>query len=179
MKIHRGIVAAAIIFAVASTLAVAQEAPKPGPEHKKLEYFVGKWKTEGEMKPNPFMPGGKFTGTDDCEWFEGGFAVICHTDGTGPMGSAKGLAIMSYSPEHKAYTYYGTDSTGMTMTSVPLGTIDGKTWVYDDESMMGGTMIKNRYTIVVTSETSYTFKWELQDPDGTWMAIMEGKAKKS
>jgi len=29
------------------------EMPKPGPEHKRLGYFEGKWSTEGEMHENP------------------------------------------------------------------------------------------------------------------------------
>ncbi len=125
------------------------------------------------------MPAGKFTGTDRCEWFEGKFAVVCHSEGDGPMGPTKGMGIMSYSADAKAYTYYGTDSSGMAMTTVPKGKIDGKTWVYDDESMMGGTMVKSRYTMVETSNTSYTFKWEMQGPDGQWMTVMEGKGKKT
>ena len=55
--------------------AKAQQAPTPGPEQKKLGYFVGKWTTEGEMKASPMGPGGKITSTDTCEWFDGGFAV--------------------------------------------------------------------------------------------------------
>ena len=179
MKIHRGIVAAAIIFAVASTLAVAQEAPKPGPEHKKLEYFVGKWKTEGEMQPNPFMPGGKFTGTDDCEWFEGGFAVVCQTEGKGPMGPTKGLGIMGYNAEDKVYTYYAVDSGPMNMASVPRGTVQGDTWTYTDESKMGGVMVKSRFIMKQISATSYSFRWEMQGEDGAWTTVMEGTSTKA
>jgi len=157
----------------------AQEAPKPGPEHERLGFWVGNWTTEGEVKENPMMPAGKMKSTDRCEWFEGKFAVVCHTEGDGPAGSMKSIGIMSYSPELKAYTYYGLDNSGMTMTSVPRGKIDGKTWVYDDESMMGETTVKSRYTIVETSDSSYTFKWEMQGPDGQWMTIMDGKGKRS
>src|SRR5437870_7648855 len=46
--------------------------PKPGPEHKRLGYFTGTWRLEGETKPGPFGPGGKFTGTDHNDWMEGG-----------------------------------------------------------------------------------------------------------
>jgi hypothetical protein len=30
--------------------------PKPGPEHKKLEYFLGKWTVENEIKANEYVP---------------------------------------------------------------------------------------------------------------------------
>ena len=34
-------------------------------------------------------------------------------------------------------------------------------------------MVKTRYTIVETSDTSYTLKWEMQGQDGRWMTVME------
>ena len=42
----------------------AQMAPKPGPEVKKLDYFVGTWSVEGTIAQGPWGAGGKFTTTD-------------------------------------------------------------------------------------------------------------------
>jgi hypothetical protein len=180
-NVRRFAIGGLLVFAVVAcfTWTVAQEAPQPGPEHEKLGFFVGKWTSEGELKENAMgMPPGKFSGKDECEWFEGKFSVVCKNEGDGPMGHNKGIGIMSYSATEGVYTYYGTDSMGMTMTSVPRGKVDGKTWVYDDESKMGDKTIKNRYTIVETSPDSYTFKWEVQGPDG-WTTVMEGKSARS
>jgi Protein of unknown function (DUF1579) len=152
---------------------------KPGAEHQRLGYFVGKWTTEGEMKPGPMGPGGKVTSTDNCEWFEGRFAVVCHSDGKNPAGPTKSIGILSYSTEEKVYTYYGVDNTAMTMASVPRGTVKGDTWTYDDEGMMGGQKIKSRVTIKELSPTAYTFKLELQGPDGKWAPAMEAKSTKA
>ena len=117
----------ACLATVTLVSAQAPTMPTPGPEHQRLGYFTGKWTSEGEMKESPFGPGGKFTSSDDCQWFEGKFAVVCRTEGKGPMGPMKGLGMMSYSGEEKVYTYYGLDSSGMTMTSVPRGTVQGNT----------------------------------------------------
>jgi len=151
----------------------------PCPELQKLGYFVGKWSSEGDMKPSPAGPGGKFISTDNCTWYEGGFAVVCNSTGKGPMGPTKGLGIMSYSTEDQAYTYYGIDNTGMIMSTVPKGTVAGDTWTYADESKMGGKMFKSRYTIQQLSPTAYTFKWEMMGDDGAWAAVMEGKSTKA
>ena len=161
--------------------AIAQEpaAPKPGPEHQRLGYFVGNWKTEGEMKPGEMGPGGKMTSTDKCEWFEGRFSVVCHGQGQSPWGPGKSIGIMSYSPEEKAYVYYGVDTTGMTMTTVPRGTVKGDTWTYSDESMMGGRKVKTRVTMKELSPTAYTFKMEAQGPDGKWAPVIESKSTKT
>lgn len=176
-----GFLIAGFVFVVAAGAVLAQpaEAPKPGPEHAKLGYFVGTWNTEGDMKPNPFGPGGKMTMKDHCEWFEGKFAVVCHAEGQGPSGPAKGIGIMGYSPEAKAYTYFGVSNDGMMMTTIPKGTIDGDTWTYTDESTMGGVTMKSRYVLKLLSPTSYTFKWEMQGEDGKWTTLMDGKATKA
>jgi uncharacterized protein DUF1579 len=173
--------AACLVISVAGVhLAVAQAPPaaKPGPEHKKLGYFVGKWTGEGELKPGPMGPGGKMTSSDDCQWFEGGFSVICHSEAKMPTGASKSIGILGYSPEEKVYTYYGVDNTSMTMASVPKGTIQGDTWTYNDEGMMGGKKMKTRVTIKEVSPTVYTFKMEMQGQDGKWMPMMESKNTK-
>jgi hypothetical protein len=172
----------AVCLVLSSGLALAQapaEKPKPGPEHKKLGYFVGKWAMDAETKPNPFMPGGKVTSKDTCEWFEGGFAVLCRSEGKGPTGPMKSLGILGYSTEEKAYTYYGLDNSPMAMATVPRGTVEGGSWVYNDETKMGGKMVKSRYTIKDTTPTSYTFRWELLGEDGAWQTVMEGKATRA
>src|SRR6266849_8088515 len=100
MKSHRMLAVvclAAMILAANVGLAPAAEGtekPKPGPEHKKLGYFVGKWTSVGDMKPSPAGPGGKFTSTDYCTWYEGGFAVVCNSTGKGPMGPTKTMGIL-------------------------------------------------------------------------------------
>jgi hypothetical protein len=171
-----------VIAVTVSGLAVvaAQQpaAPKPGPDHQKLGYFVGTWTSTGEMKANPFGPGGKMTMTESCEWFQGGFAVVCRSEGTSPMGPTKGLGIMGYNAEEKVYTYYGLDNSAMNMASVPKGTVQGDTWTYSDEAMMGGKKIKSRFVLKTASPTSYSFKWEMEEAPDKWTTIMEGTATK-
>src|SRR5262249_41577584 len=121
-RIFSAFVAYAVISVGGFGIVIAQAPPaKPGPEHAKLGYFVGKWTGVGEVKPGPMGPGGKMTSTDDCQWFEGGFSVICHSTANGPMGPSKSIGILGYSTEEKVYTYYGVDNTSMTMASVPKG----------------------------------------------------------
>jgi hypothetical protein len=169
-----------LLSAAAMQAAAAQAgaAPKPGPEHKRLGFFVGKWTSEGEMKPGPMGPGGKFTGSDTCEWFDGGFSVVCRSEGRMPSGQSKSLGILGYNTEEKVYTYYGVDNTAMTMASVPKGTVQGKTWTYTDEGTMGGQKYKSRVTIEELSPTSQSFRMEMQGPDGKWVPVMESKSTK-
>jgi Protein of unknown function (DUF1579) len=155
------------------------EAPRPGPEHERLGYFVGKWKGTGTIAENPFMPGGKFTASDTCEWFEGKFAVVCRSHGKGPAGPTRGIGIMSYSPSEKAYLYYGLDNSPMAMATVPRGTVAGDTWTYEDESKMGEQTVKSRYVMKLLGKKAYTFRWEILGPDGQWKTVMEGKSTRA
>lgn len=154
------------------------QAPKPGPEHQRLGYFVGKWTAEGEMKPGPFGPGGKMSTTDTCEWFEGRFAVVCRSEGKSPVGPLRNIGILGYSTEEKVYTYYGVDNSGMIMTSVARGTVQGDTWTYTDESVMGGQKMKSRVVIRELSPTSYVFTMDIQGADGKWVTMMESQQTK-
>ncbi|MGH8245166.1 MAG: DUF1579 family protein, partial [Gammaproteobacteria bacterium] len=126
--------------------------------------------------PGPFGPGGKTTSTDTCEWFTGGFQLVCRGQGTGPLGSMSTIGVMAYSQADKAYTFYGLDSLGMSELS--KGNKAGDTWIFTATSAFGGQTFRSRYTIVETSPRSYTFRWE-SSPDGaTWSTLMEGKATK-
>jgi len=161
-------------FAAAATAQAPAGPPKPGPEHKKLDYFVGKWTMEGDAKTSPFGPAGKITGTDNCEWFAGGFHVVCRTDGKGPAGDMKAIGLLGYNGEDKAYTYYGIDNMGMGSGS--KGTLAGDTWNWSGEEKMGGKVVKSKYTIKQLSPSSYTLKFEMSMDGGkTWTAPMEGK----
>ena len=176
MSMHKLLVSIAAGLAFTGTaLAEMPPVPKPGPEHEKLGYFVGKWNSEGSMKETPFGPGGKITNHDDCQWFQGKFAVICNSTGSNPAGPTRSIGIISYSTEQSAYTFYGADTSGTTQYTVPLGTIDGDTWTYKDTSKMGGQMVTSRYVIKILSPDSYAFHWDVQDADGTWNTVMEGK----
>src|SRR5262245_33294027 len=67
--------------------APAPPAPKPGTEQKRIGYFAGHWNFQGEAKPSPMGPGGKISATETCDWFAGGFQLVCRSKGTGPMGA--------------------------------------------------------------------------------------------
>jgi hypothetical protein len=152
------------------------QTPKPGPELKKFDYFIGSWTMDGDVKPGPMGPGGKFTGSETDEWMPGGFFVEAHEEFKGPMGTGTGIAVLGYNSDDKVYTYHSFDSIGQSESST--ATLDGDTWNWTSDEKMGGQTMKGRYTMKVLSPTSYTFKFELS-PDGTaWTTVMEGKGTK-
>lgn len=170
----------AMIFAawmVLAAAAMAQEMPKPGPELKKLEMFAGSWTMEGDMKPGAMGPGGKTTETEKCEWMEGSFYLVCHSDYKTTMGNGAGLSVMGYSAEDKTYTYREFNSWGEFTDS--KGTLDGDTFVWTNEWKMGSMVMKGRFTMKVTSPTSYDFSFESSEDGKKWTLFMDGKATKA
>jgi hypothetical protein len=174
----RSIVAALVLGMAFSGVGYAEDAakkmemPKPGPEHKKLGYFVGDWKMEGDMKPGPMGPGGKMTSTDNCSWFDGEYAVVCKSTGKSPMGPVKGLGVMSYAPEDKQYTYFSVDNMGM--GGHATGQVENDVWTYTDETKMGGRTFKGRYTMSDVKPDSYSFRYEMSEDGTTWKTVMDG-----
>jgi hypothetical protein len=174
MKTTAKVLAAGLILSAA---ALAQmEPPKPGPEVKKLEAFAGSWTLDGDLKPSSMGPGGKTTEIQKCEWMPGGFFLVCHTDFKTSMGDGSGVSVMGYSTDEKTYTYREFNSWGEFVDS--RGSVDGDTWTWINDEKMGATTMKGRFTMKLTSATSYNFSYEMS-PDGTkWTTVMDGKAAK-
>ncbi len=174
----RLIVVSLTLLGVAVLLAQAPAGPpQPGPEHKKLTAFVGKWRGESDLKPSAFGPGGKVSSTESCEWFAGGFSVVCRGEITGAIGEGKELSILSYDREGKLYTYYAINSWGETDSA--KGTVEGDTWTWHGESKMGGKVVKGRFIVKELSPDSATMKYEISADGGPWNLMMEGKRSRA
>ena len=171
----------AMLFAawlVLASVAMAQmEMPKPGPEHKKLEVFAGSWTLDGTLKASAMGPGGSMTENEKCEWMEGNFFLVCHTDFKGTMGSGSGFSILGYSTDDKTYTYREFNSWGEFTDS--KGSLDGDTWTWVNDEKMGTMTMKGRFTMKNVTPAGYTFSYEMSQDGKTWTNVMDGKAIKS
>ena len=166
------------IWTILTTAALAQmEMPKPGPELKKLDVFAGNWTLDGDLKPGPMGPGGKMTETQKCEWMDGAFFLVCHADFKSGMGNGTSISVMGYSAEDKAYSYREFNSWGEAENSV--GALDSDTWTWTSDEKMNGATVKGRFTMKMTSATSYNFSFEMSQDGTKWTLAMDGKATKS
>ena len=172
---HRAFAILTAVSLIGITTLAAQNPPtppQPGPAQAKLAFFAGRWTVEGEMKPGPMGPGGKVTSNDVCEWFMGGFHLVCTSEGRSPTGATKGLGILGYDAERQRYTYYGIDNSGF--GDPAYGQVAGDTWTWEGESMMGGQVIKQRYVIKQVSPDSYSFELSMSMAGGPWTVAMTG-----
>ena len=152
-------------FAVTATVAQAQPA---GPEQKKLDYLIGKWRSEVNIMASAGSPATKASGKEVCEWFADAH-VVCHNESTSPAGSYKSMRVISYVPAVKQYASYTVDSIGYAVLS--LGQLQGTTWTFTTDY----SGVKTRYTMKTTKD-SYTAVSEYAGADGKWTTISTGKA---
>jgi hypothetical protein len=155
---------------------IQMEVSKPVPELKKLEYFVGAWLVEGEIKPGLMGSGGKFTGTNRVQWMDGGFFLVTRSEFNGAMGNGSETSYMGYDSNEKMYTYDSFNSMGE--ADHAKGTLTGDTWTWNSKTTMGPQAVKGRLTIKMLSATAYNFKFETSADGTTWSTVLEGKDTK-
>jgi len=162
-------------FLLSVVAAFAQmDIPKPGPEHKKLDFFVGHWTSAGDMKPGPMGPGGKFTMEENTEWMDGGYFVVIHSKYSGGgMPSGTSTAYMGYDSQEKVYTYDEFNSMGEHTHST--GTVDGDTWTWLSDLKMGPQTMKGRFTMKLMPPGAYAYKFEISTDGKDWSTVMDGK----
>jgi hypothetical protein len=166
---------AVILICGFTALSLAQappEGPKPGPEHKKLEYFLGTWKVETEIKANEYVPAGKGVTTATVTLGPGGFCVESRAEGQIPRTDA----IIAYDSDAKVYTEFYASSAGLVGTGT--GTVNGNTWTWMLEDKVFGKAVKGRTTITILSASQYTSKYEMLDANGRYVTFTEGTATK-
>ncbi len=164
----RSIVSVSLGIAVL-TLACAQRAyAQPTPEQKKLEYFVGKWKIDTDVKASDDGPANKTSGIEDCEWFAN-LHVVCKADSTTAAGNYRTMRIISWVPALKVYSQYAVDSYGFALLST--GQVSGNTWTFTT-TLPGGKM----RSTMKTSGDGYTTISGLVGADGKFSPAGTGKA---
>lgn len=153
-----------IIMADTNNPRAQQQPPKPGPEHKLLDVFIGKWINEGHTVASADAPAVKILTSDVYEWIPGGFFVL-HT-AYGRVGNLDvgGTEIIGYDEATKKYRTHFFDGQG-NLTAEEL-TVQGDTWTWKGET--------TRCTAVFTDNgKTQTAHHERLDDEGNWVPSME------
>ena len=172
---HRRFFAVSVLplLLAAPAFSQAEHMSQPSPELKKLDYFVGTWKTEAQMKPGPFGPGGPVSSTDHIEWQQGNFFLVGHTEFKSQSANGVELFVMGYDPAKKVFTYNSFNSSGEHESAT--GTFEGDTWTWSSgpESPM-----KWKYVETILSPKSYRMKFDMATDGSALTTLMEGTATK-
>jgi len=148
----------------------AEEGPKPGPEVKKLSFYVGKWNETGESRAGSGEAFGKLSGHELCEWFSGGFSVVCRESTVDSNGTSDGLYILAYDGSKKLYTVYGTDNIGTIYSGT--GTLENGMWRWTAEAVSGNSKTVMRYTFNSASGGARTMSVEVGGDNSSWSELL-------
>jgi hypothetical protein len=164
-----------LVFAV--SIWAQTTAPKPDPEIKKFDVFLGHWTYTGEYKAGPLGPANKVTGEMATERILGGFFVQNQYTEKGPMGESHALEIIGYDPANKIYpsTAYGDDGASVLGAYV----LDGNIFNYSGKLIFGGKQYQYRVTEVFAADLmSFMQKAEISADGNTWTPFFEANIQR-
>lgn len=145
--------------------------PKPGPEQKRLEVFLGRWNVDGEAQASPYGPAGKLTSIDTWAWMPGGFFMTHHWDSKQGGVEIKGMEVLGYDGRSKVYTSRFFDNLG---NSGPWkGTVQGNAWTWTGDTEVAGKPLKERCTTIVAGADALTSKCEYSTDGAKWLPNFE------
>jgi hypothetical protein len=137
---------------------------QPGPEHRLLGVFIGKWINEGHTVASGDMPAVKILTSDVYEWMPGRFFVLHAAYGRIGNMDVGGTEILSYDTDKKAYQSLFFDSQGNINTDTL--TVSGNTWTWQG--------VTHRATAVFSDDgRTQTVHHERLGGDGHWLPAMD------
>jgi hypothetical protein len=176
---HRGNPAAvAWAFRLGSVL---EQAPVRGPEHQRLEVFVGVWSFDGESKAIPALgmtDAGRVSYRHVNQLANGGFFLETRRTGTTPRGPLTELFVYSFNPASKTYRQDCYDSRGRVRAFI--GTVDGLRWSFIGTNISAdGQVTKERYTLTYSADlSSASVHSEHSKDEVVWYERLTGKYTK-
>ncbi|MCW5556868.1 MAG: DUF1579 family protein, partial [Verrucomicrobiae bacterium] len=159
----------------------SQDQPQPGPEHKKLEAWVGEWSYEGGGPASPFGPAAKFQGKASVRMVLNGFFLEDRWQDTSDNGYVtQGIVLTGYDSTKKTYTEYGFENDGLASSTV--STLEGNVCTSVGTRIdKTGKVYKTKFIrVLATDGNGFTQKAEYSSDDGkTWLLWWELTAKKN
>jgi Protein of unknown function (DUF1579) len=158
------------VTSVAAGLERTSDRPAtPGPEHRKLAVFIGKWINAGHTVARPGVPSAEILTSDIYEWAPGGFFLIHTAYGTIGEHGVGGIEIISYEPDSGSYRSRFFDSQGNASSS-QLTEHNGA-WTWTDEH--------TRCTATFRDDgATQTAHHELSETGTSWSPSMEVTLRK-
>ena len=105
-----------------------------GPQHERLQDFIGRWHTQGKMTA-PGEPADAIHSLDTYEWLPGKYFVLHRWDSRIGKETAAGVEIIGVDDQAGGYRTYFFDNGGGS-GSEQL-TVLGRTWTWLGQNVMG------------------------------------------
>jgi hypothetical protein len=138
--------------------------PTLGPEHERLEVFVGHWAAKGRTEAGPSGPSENMTHQHTYEWLPGRFHLLHRWAGSIGTQESKGIEVIGYDAGADAYEAHFFDSDGW--ARIYQARARDRVWTFS------GT--RERCSIIFDDDgRTMTTHWD-RSPDGaTWEPLCD------
>ena len=163
---------------------VADAAKTPGPGHKKLEMYTGKWKSESVDFESPWGSAAKSSGSFEGRMILGGFFMESKGHNIGADGAWDSLEIMAYDSEQSHYQDAWFDSGGdfdRPWKGEPAtAIIQGNSWNWSwNEEKAGKNYYCRQVDTFAPDLKSMTWEVLYSENGSDWIKRGEGRATKA
>ena len=143
---------------------------QPGPEHERLGLLIGRWNTEGFVRPGDWGPSARIVAVDTYEWLDGGFFLFHRFDAVVGQEEVKGIEIIGYDPESKNYRGVSFDNHGAADTF--HASLAGRVWKsWGPSQRFSGTLSADGGTL--------SGAWERSGDGTNWLPWMDVKLRRN
>ena len=151
--------------------------PKPGPEYKAYEVWVGDWQYEGDYFASPLGPAGKFAGKQTAQWILNGFFLEFRWAEKGPLGDVGAVEFDWYDAATKSYPFQGFQNNGDVYSATSV--VNGNIWKASGTIIHQGIKYQTRGVTTLSADgMSITWENEFSADGTTWQVVAKGKATK-
>ena len=139
--------------------------------------IVGHWNIDGNMIVDTKGMAATIKATQGCEWYLGGYAVVCRTSGTIGGAANESASLMYYDTFRNGYV---TTAVGSLKDATGSGAFDIKpgSFVFTSEFLLGGKPARDRMTLSNMTPDGGTWKYELSVAGGPLKPAGEGTYRK-
>lgn len=143
------------------------ELPKPGSQHKALEFMLGHFIGDETMHPSPWCAEEQQrSSTCRSRFLDDFFLISEYEQRDGDTVTFRGHGVYSWDPQKACYVMYWFDSMGG-RGGVAEGAMEGKTLTFQNQSPMG----HHRYRYEVL-ERGYSFEMAMSQDGEDWAVGM-------
>ena len=165
-----------LVFAV--SVRAQTMAPKPDPELKKFDVFLGDWTYAGEYTAGPLGPASKVTGELTIKKILGGFFFQNQATEKGPLGETRFIEIVGYDPMKKGLVSNEYHSDGTVLSGAY--SFDENTCTYTGQLLVEGKPIMVKNVLTFSADRMIVMaKGELSLDGNTWVPWVEAKYTKA
>ncbi|MBI3507525.1 MAG: DUF1579 domain-containing protein [Proteobacteria bacterium] len=148
----------------AATMKAWAEFATPGEGHKRLEAFIGSWKTRTKFWPKPGAPAMESDGTAEIKWVLGGRYIEQRVEGRMMGQSFSGLGHTGFDNIKKKYVSTWMDTFGTSILQT-WGKAEGMAIKSEGTADDVSTRKPMKYRDAVTPVDADTFTYEAWQPE--------------